>query len=230
MKTPLSAGQPATHLATVTRWFSLRRPPLAGSTHSLGKLRDLTNCYGRYILNRIYKSRVQFRFRNCPRTSLNSIFAAPVTAPLNFRRTARAVTRLYDSLAFQGTGIRSTQFTILIGVAKTQPTSISALGSMLVIDSTTLTRSLAKLQKQGLLTISKRGTRRQRFVTLTPEGEKSLADSLPGWRVAQERFVKAIGADFWLGFRSELERLAHLAVSLEAPGGEAAQVTPSPSA
>jgi DNA-binding MarR family transcriptional regulator len=148
-------------------------------------------------------------------------------ASLNFRRTARAVTRLYD-LAFQGTGIRSTQFTILIGVAKTQPTSMSALGSMLVIDSTTLTRSLAKLQKQGLLTISKRGTRRQRFVTLTPEGEKSLAKSLPGWKVAQERFVQAVGAEFWLGFRSELERLAHLAVRLEAPGGEAAQVTPSP--
>jgi DNA-binding MarR family transcriptional regulator len=149
-------------------------------------------------------------------------------ASLNFRRTARAVTRLYDSLAFQGTGIRSTQFTILIGVAKTQPTSMSALGAMLVIDSTTLTRSLAKLQKLGLLTISRRGARRQRFVSLTPKGEKSLADSLPGWRIAQERFVKAVGADFWLGFRSELERLAHLAVTLETPGGEAAQVTPSP--
>lgn len=148
-------------------------------------------------------------------------------ASLNFRRTARAVTRLYD-LAFQGTGIRSTQFTILIGVAKTQPTSMSALGSMLVIDSTTLTRSLAKLQKQGLLAISKRGARRQRLVTLTPEGEKSLAGSLPGWRVAQERFVQAVGAEFWLGFRSELERLAHLAVRLEAPNGEADQVTPSP--
>jgi DNA-binding MarR family transcriptional regulator len=137
-------------------------------------------------------------------------------ASLNFRRTARAITRLYD-LAFRGTGIRSTQFTILIAVAKAQPVSISTLGEILVIDSTTLTRSLAKLQKQGLLTISKRAERRQRFVRLTDGGVKALEESLPGWRAAQERFVETVGAEFWLGFRSELERLAHVAVDLETP-------------
>lgn len=143
-------------------------------------------------------------------------------ASLNFRRTARAVTKLYD-LAFQGTGIRSTQFTILIAVAKVQPVSISALGEILLIDSTTLTRSLAKLQQQGLLTISKRAERRQRFVSLTEVGVKSLEASLPGWRAAQERFVKAVGSEFWLGFRSELERLAHVAVDLETPPSDPGQ-------
>jgi DNA-binding MarR family transcriptional regulator len=147
-------------------------------------------------------------------------------ASLNFRRTARAITRLYD-LAFQGTKIRSTQFTILIAVAKAQPLSISALGSILVIDSTTLTRSLGKLQKQGLLTVSKRGERRQRFVTLTDAGVKALEESLPGWRAAQERFVKTVGADFWLGFRSELERLAHVAVDLESPPGRTGESGPA---
>jgi DNA-binding MarR family transcriptional regulator len=132
-------------------------------------------------------------------------------ASFNFRRTARAITRLYDR-AFQGTGIRSTQFTILIAVAKTQPASISTLSSILVIDSTTLTRTLAKLQKLGLLTVSKRAERRQRFVTLTEGGVRALEESLPGWRAAHERFEKVVGAEFWLGFRTELERLAHIAV------------------
>jgi DNA-binding MarR family transcriptional regulator len=135
-------------------------------------------------------------------------------ASFNFRRAARAVTRLYD-VAFQGTKIRSTQFTILIAVAKAQPASISTLGSILVIDSTTLTRSLSKLKKQGLISISKRAERRQRFVTLTEAGVIALEQALPAWRAAQERFEKAIGADFWLAFRRELERLAHVAVSLE---------------
>ena len=124
------------------------------------------------------------------------------------------MTRLYDQ-AFQACGIRSTQFTILVSVAKTQPTSIGALSSLLVIDSTTLTRSLGLLQKEGVLTISPRSTKRQRFVSLTPQGEKLLADSLPAWRSAQERFVQALGSEFWLTFRGELERLAHLAVRLE---------------
>jgi DNA-binding MarR family transcriptional regulator len=136
-------------------------------------------------------------------------------ASFNFRRAARAITRFYD-IAFQGAKIRSTQFTILIAVAKAQPASISKLGSILVIDSTTLTRSLAKLQKQGFIAISKRSERRQRFVTLTEAGVATLAETLPGWRAAQERFEKTVGPEFWLEFRRELERLAHLAVDLDA--------------
>jgi len=132
----------------------------------------------------------------------------------NFRRTARAVTCLYDQ-AFQSCGIRSTQFSILVAVAKTQPTSVGTLSSVLIIDSTTLTRSLNRLKKDGLLAVSARAAKRQRFVSLTPKGEKLLADSLPTWRAAQERFVRAMGSEYWVNLRSELERLAHVAVQLE---------------
>jgi DNA-binding MarR family transcriptional regulator len=138
---------------------------------------------------------------------------------LNFRRTARAVTRLYDQ-AFQSAGIRSTQFSILVAVAKAQPSSIGALSSVLIIDSTTLTRSLKRLQKEGVLTVSPRGAMRQRFVRLTPKGVKLLADSLPAWRAAQERFVQAMGSEYWLNLRAELERLAQVAGKLESEGEE----------
>src|ERR1700726_2388275 len=135
-------------------------------------------------------------------------------ASFNFRRAARAVTRFYDQ-AFESFGIRSTQFTILIGIAKTQPTSISALSEVLVIDRTTLTRSLRLLKKQGLLSISDRSIKRQRFLRLTSKGERTLAASLPAWRKAQDRFVQTLGADYWSNFRNELERVAHVAVALE---------------
>jgi DNA-binding MarR family transcriptional regulator len=135
-------------------------------------------------------------------------------ASFNFRRAARAVTSLYDR-AFEPFSIRSTQFSILVGIAKTQPTSISALADLLVIDGTTLTRSLSLLKKQGLLSISDRSTRRQRFLTLTPKGERTLAASLPAWRKVQDRFVQTLGADYWTNFRNELEKLAHVALSLE---------------
>jgi DNA-binding MarR family transcriptional regulator len=135
-------------------------------------------------------------------------------ASFNFRRTARAVTRLYDQ-AFERFGIRSTQFTILVGVAKNQPTSISALADLLVIDRTTMTRSLRLLRKEGLLKVSERSTKRQRFITLTKKGERILAASLPAWREAHERFVQSLGADYWANFRNELEKLAHVALTLE---------------
>ena len=135
-------------------------------------------------------------------------------ASFNFRRAARAVTSFYDR-ALEPFGIRSTQFTILIGVAKSQPTSISALSELLVIDPTTLTRSLRLLKKQGLLSISERSTGRQRFLKLTPRGEQVLGASLPAWREAQERFVRTVGAEYWVNFRNELEKLARVAVTLE---------------
>jgi DNA-binding MarR family transcriptional regulator len=137
-------------------------------------------------------------------------------ASLNCRRTARAVTQLYDA-ALQESGIRSTQFAILVGIAKNQPVSIGALGEVLIIDGTTLTRSLQRLKKEGLITISERARMRQRFLALTPKGKKTLGRSLPMWRKAHEQFVATVGRSYWLDLRNELEKLAHVAVGLERP-------------
>ena len=136
-------------------------------------------------------------------------------ASFNFRRTARAVTRLYDA-AFEKFGIRSTQFAILIGIAKTQPIAMSALAEVLLIDATTLTRSLQLLKKEGLLSISERAAKRQRFLTLTRKGEEMLAKTLPVWRKLHEQFVATVGAEHWADLRNELEKLAHTATQLEA--------------
>ncbi len=133
-------------------------------------------------------------------------------ASLNFRRTARAVTRMYDA-AMQDSRVRSTQFAILVGVAKTQPVSIGTLADVLVLDRTTLTRSLRLLQKERLVTISKRTTMRQRLLELTPSGVQALARSLPLWRAVHAQFVSGVGSDNWLHLRSELERLAHASMA-----------------
>jgi DNA-binding MarR family transcriptional regulator len=147
-------------------------------------------------------------------------------ASLNFRRTARAVTRWYDA-AMQKSGMRSTQFAILVGIAKKQPVAIGALGEMLMIDQTTLTRSLRLLQKDGLISTSKRSAMRRRYLEITPKGEHALARALPYWRKTQEDFQSAVGPTYWNELRAELERLAKLAASMEAGqtdvGGRARQ-------
>ena len=136
-------------------------------------------------------------------------------ASFNFRRTARAVTRLYDA-AFEKFGIRSTQFAILIGIAKTQPVAMSTLAEVLLMDATTLTRSLQLLKRQGLVAISQRAAKRQRFLTLTRKGEEMLARTLPVWRKMHARFVAHVGQEQWSKLRSELEQLAHTAMQMEA--------------
>lgn len=130
------------------------------------------------------------------------------------RKTARAVTRWFDS-SLQASGLRSTQFTILVGIAKTQPSAINALSKTLLIDATTLTRSLGLLAKAGFVAISSRSTMRRRFVTLTPKGEQALARSLRPWREAQRQFVEAVDPDDWRRLTGELEKLARTAASLE---------------
>ena len=136
-------------------------------------------------------------------------------ASFNFRRASRAITALYDK-ALQESGIRSTQFAILTAVAKTPPVSISTISEILIMDATTLTRSLDLLRKQGLLTISPRSKMRQRFLNLTLEGEKALARAIPLWRNIQQKFEENIGgSSYWRTLRAELESLAKLAASLE---------------
>jgi DNA-binding MarR family transcriptional regulator len=147
-------------------------------------------------------------------------------ASFNFRRTARAVTRLFD-LALQESGIRSTQFAILVGIVKEQPVSIGGLAALLVIDNTTLTRSLQLLKKEGLIAISNRAAKRQRFLTITAKGEQTLAHSLPAWRAAQQRFVATIGTEHWGELQSELEQLAYVAVELENPKKSVAALLPT---
>ena len=145
-------------------------------------------------------------------------------ASLNFRRTARAVTRMYDS-AMQESGIRSTQFAILVGIAKIQPVSMGTLAKVLMIDRTTLTRSLRLLQKEGMVTISKRTAMRQRLLELTTAGEQALARSLPLWRAAHAQFVSEVGPGYWLKLRSELEVLARTTMMMGPLASEANDAT-----
>ena len=140
-------------------------------------------------------------------------------ASLNFRRTARAITQLYDRELLRA-GIRSTQFTMLVAIAMVQPTPIRTLSSILIIDPTTLTRSLRLLAKERLITVSKRSSKRQRLVRLTPQGERALAKTLPVWRQVQRRFVDAVGSAYWINFRNDLEKLAHVALDLDGSSGD----------
>src|SRR5215470_11364714 len=78
-------------------------------------------------------------------------------AAYQFRRTSRAVARLYDA-TLAPSGIRSTQFAILTAIAKLQPVSMSRVSEILVVDPATMTRSLKLLQKDGLVEIAPRAT------------------------------------------------------------------------
>ena len=135
-------------------------------------------------------------------------------ASFNIRRAARTVTSLYDA-AMQRSGLGSASFTILVGIAKSEPVPIGVLAKTLAIDPTTMTRNLGRMAKRGFLSVSARSLKRQRFLTLLPAGRKALERCMPFWREVQEQVVSKIGADCWKQFQADLERLSSIAVELE---------------
>jgi DNA-binding MarR family transcriptional regulator len=114
----------------------------------------------------------------------------------NLRRAARAVTQVYDD-TLRPSGLRITQFTLLVAVALGEPAPITRLADALDLDRTTLARDLKPLTGRGLLEIAAGTDRRTRMVRLTRQGREAIARAYPLWQQAQARIVQGPGADHW---------------------------------
>jgi DNA-binding MarR family transcriptional regulator len=113
-------------------------------------------------------------------------------ACFNLRKAARAVTQLYDGM-LRPSGLRATQFSLLMVVRAMSKVSISRLAEEAVMDRTTLTRNLDLLEREGLVRIRPGEDARVREVELTPAAEEKLAAALPYWERAQAEMSKKLG-------------------------------------
>ena len=100
------------------------------------------------------------------------------------RGAARAVTRLYDD-ALRPTGLRATQFTLLVAAELRSRSLITELADGLALERTSVTRELALLEERGLVSITAGEDRRARVVSVTKTGKKALVAAYPHWREAQ---------------------------------------------
>lgn len=115
---------------------------------------------------------------------------------MNLRKTARAVTQFYDEV-LDASGLRATQFTLLVAVALTEPPTMSRIARALVMDRSTLTRNLRPLEAAGLVETAGGKDRRTRFVRLTPHGRDRLRAAMPLWEQAQHQVVRRVGGSRW---------------------------------
>jgi DNA-binding MarR family transcriptional regulator len=129
----------------------------------------------------------------------------------NLRRTARAVTQLYDD-TLRPSGLRITQFTLLVAVALSEPVPITRLADALDLDRTTLARDLKPLTERGLLEITAGEDKRTRMVRLTVQGREAMARAYPLWQQAQARIVQGSEADRWQLVAVGLEEVSALAL------------------
>lgn len=122
----------------------------------------------------------------------------------SFRRASRAITQLYED-ALRKVGLRATQFTILQVLAQTGEVSQGRLGEILAMDSTTLTRTLSIMIRQGWVAERRGKDRRERRLRLADAGQTQLNDALPAWDEVQVRLRDRLGEQAW----TSLMQLTH---------------------
>jgi DNA-binding MarR family transcriptional regulator len=112
---------------------------------------------------------------------------------LNVRKIARVLTHSYEEF-LQPSGLRITQFNLLVAIALAQRVPLTRLAEVLAMDRTTLARNLKPLESQKLLTIeASKEDGRIRVITLTEQGRQLLDATLPLWRQAQTQIAALLG-------------------------------------
>ncbi len=104
------------------------------------------------------------------------------------RKASRVVTQYYDK-KLKPCKIKITQFSILSLLATGESRTLNSLSEDLLMDRTTLTRSLDILFKDKLIENVKDNDARKRVVKLTEKGYKILDQAIPLWREAEEEIL-----------------------------------------
>jgi DNA-binding MarR family transcriptional regulator len=128
----------------------------------------------------------------------------------SLRRAARAVTNAY-AMELRGSGLNPTQFTLLQAIDRSGPSSQKALGELLGIDTATLTRTLAPLERRGWVRADEGTDRRQTRWSLTPVGLRRLVAASHSWKRAQNRLREQLGSERWIRLMSDLVVVGTLA-------------------
>jgi DNA-binding MarR family transcriptional regulator len=91
-------------------------------------------------------------------------------------------------------GLRTTQFSILVKLKRLGPMTINALAAELVMDRTTLGRNVLPLQRERLMDVVKgRADRRSKELRVTEAGAARLRAAVKGWVQAQTQLESVFG-------------------------------------
>jgi len=126
---------------------------------------------------------------------------------MRLRKASRRVSQIYDR-SLEEAGMTVTQYGVLGHLAAFDGIGIGALAEKLIMDPTTLTRSLRPLQRQGLVAIKPdRLDKRSRRLHLTASGRKAFDDARPAWARAQRHIEQALGESETPALNATLDRV-----------------------
>ena len=107
----------------------------------------------------------------------------------SFRQAERVVTQLYEKF-LKPSGVTITQLSILKIVTARPGVTTGQLANALVMDSTTLTRTLRIIQNNNWIFAGENEDRRKRHWTTTESGQQKLQEAIPLWMSAQNELTR----------------------------------------
>jgi len=112
------------------------------------------------------------------------------------------MTQLYDA-ALRPSRLRITQFTLLQVLERTgEPMTQGALGDLLALDTTTLSRTLRPLERAKWIRRVEGGDARERRIELATQGRRVLERATPAWERVQRRLRTRLSQRGWVALRA----------------------------
>ena len=112
------------------------------------------------------------------------------------RKANRALFRFYEE-TMEHSGLTVTQFSILRSLSRNSPRPLSELADELVMERTSLYRTLKPLENQGSISIFLSGKGRVKLANLTTKGIQNMEAATPYWEQAQNKVIAVIGDQRW---------------------------------
>ncbi len=123
------------------------------------------------------------------------------------RRAARRISQFYDE-KLAPTGLRASQYGILVAIRDRGELSVNELAGRLELDRTTTGKNLRPLERGHYVRVAPSATDgRSRKITLTAKGLAVLKAAAPLWREAQREFEESNGAEKAVALRATLANL-----------------------
>ena len=103
-----------------------------------------------------------------------------------------------------------TQFAIVRALQRNGPTPLSQLADELVMERTSLYRTIKPLEERKAVNIKPAKQGKAKLAVLTKKGEKLTATAEPYWVKAQQTMVELIGKSDWMDLQSALLKIPGL--------------------
>jgi len=126
---------------------------------------------------------------------------------VNLRTGARTATQLYNNL-LKPTGLKVTQYYMLVTILRAKEITISHLGEAMLLDQTTITRNINRLKESDYVDITRSSAdSRIKIITITNTGLTKLEEATPIWLQIQDKIENDIGKEEYRTFLKTLGKL-----------------------